>query len=169
MGSDMTILAAELVDCLQRQADQFRRFLDLLARQRDALVARDTQALERIVAQQEEAIAAARRLEQHRRALTSQLARADQETGEPLKLARIRELVAASDASRLDGLVATLGGLQKEIERRQSLNRTLIEQSMRCTAETLQWMAQRIRPKPVYTHGSTATAVGGHLAVNRHC
>lgn len=169
MAYDAATTAGELIGCLKRQADQFRIFLDLLARQREALVTRNTPELERIVAEQEQAISASRRLEQHRRALTSRLADLSEGAEPPLNLAALRELVAASDASRLDTLLETLGGLQKEIERRQKLNRTLIEQSMRCTAETLQWIARRIRPQAVYTQGATPPSGAGQLAVNRRC
>ena len=169
MTMDAAATAGSLVLCLRDQAEQFRIFLDLLACQREALVARNAPELERIVAEQERAIAAARRLEQHRRALTTRLAALNRDQEEPLNLAGIKELVAASDASRLDQLIESLGDLQREIERRQRLNRTLIEHSMRCTTETLQWIAGRVRPQPEYSQGHTTPAGRGRLAVDRRC
>jgi len=169
MTFDAAATAGQLVLCLKEQAEQFRIFLDLLVRQREALMARTTSELERIVAEQEQAIAAARRLEQHRRALTARLAALNGGHEGRLDLAGIKELVAASDASRLDQLFERLGDLQREIERRQKLNRTLIEHSMRCTTETLQWMARRVQPQPTYGQGHTPPAGPGRLAVNRRC
>lgn len=167
MSDDAAATARELVACLSDQAQQFRVFLDLLVSQREALVARTSPELERIVAEQERAIEAARRLEQHRRALTTRLVALQQHRDGPLGLAGIKELVAASDASRLDRLFMSLGELQKEIERRQQTNRALIENSVRCTAETLQWLARRVRPQPRDGRAHTPPAGGGRLSVNR--
>jgi hypothetical protein len=163
-------LAGDLILCLNQQASQFRTFLDLLARQRDALVHRDTAALNRNVAEQEQAIADSRRIEQQRQALTAKLAQAAHKEHDKLTLSSVTQLVAASDASRFSELQELLAGLQKEIERRKRLNATLIEQSTRCTGEALQWIVQRARPKSVYTaRGNQSAGGSGHIAVNRQC
>lgn len=162
--------AEELIGCLQMQAEQFRLFLELLARQRDALVRRDTSGLDRIVAEQEAAISESRKLEQHRQALTARLTAALGEEGDASTITGLAQLVAASDASRLTEMQEMLGGLQREIERRKRLNQTLIEQSMRCTGEALKWIAQRMRPQPVYgPRGATSGPGSGQIAVNRNC
>lgn len=162
--------AEELIVCLQGQAEQFRAFLELLQQQRDALVKRDSHALDRIVAEQETAIAESRRLEQRRRALTAKLTAALGEGGDEQTLRGLAQLVNASDASRLTEVQEQLGGLQREIEQRKKVNQALIEQSMRCTGEAMKWIAQRVRPKPVYgPQSATTNAAPGHIAINRNC
>jgi hypothetical protein len=170
VSADVNAAAADLIACLKRQAEQLRGFMELLARQRQALVERDSEGLERIVAQQERAIAQSRQLEQQRQALTAHLARLGRKADASPTLAGIAELVRASDASRLTQMQELLSGLQKEIDRRRSLNAGLIEQSLRCTSETLQWIARRMRPQAVYGARQDQSATGmGQIAVNRRC
>jgi hypothetical protein len=159
-----------LIACLKQQAEQFRLFLVLLARQRDALVERDTERIEQIIAEQERAIALSRQIEQRRCALTARLTRFEPRGEQTPTLTRIAELVAASDASQLRQMQELLSGLQQEIDRRKKLNATLIEQSVRCTGETLQWIARSVRPQPVYGgQGRCVSGGSGQIAVNRHC
>ena len=170
VSAEINAAAADLIACLNRQAEQLRGFMELLASQRQTLVERDSDALERIVAQQERAIAQSRQLEQQRQALTANLARLGRQADESPTLSGITELVRASDASQLTQMQELLGGLQREIDRRSSLNAGLIEQSLRCTSETLQWIARRMRPQAVYGAHQNQPATGmGQIAVNRRC
>lgn len=162
--------AEELVACLTQQAEQFQSFLELLTKQRDALVRRDADELDRIATAQEQAAFESRRLEQKRRALTAKLAADLGEGVDGQTVSGIAQLVAASDASRLSEMREMLQGLQQEIERRKRSNQRLIEQSMRCTGEALKWMAQRMRPQPVYGPRGARPAPGsGPIAINRNC
>jgi len=134
MIPDAAAIAEQLVDCLKEQAEQLSGFLELLALQREAIMALDKSRAARIATLLEQARAGGRRLEQHRRILTTRLADLDPAYGTPDHRADIRELVAASDASRLDELLAHLSDLEAEIEQRQRINRTLIEHSLRYNA-----------------------------------
>jgi len=165
---DTNRMAGELIECLKQQADQFRQFLDLLARQREALVQRDARTLERIVATQEAAIAESRRLEQRRRALTAKLAASASEAPAAADFKGIMQLVEASDASRLAEMRELLSDLQKEVEHRKRLNATLVEQSIRCSGEALQWIARRTRP--IYgPRGDLPGSDPGQITIDRHC
>lgn len=135
MMSDPVPVAVQLVECLQRQAELFRRFLDLLARQHGMLLSGDAGGLEEVAREQDDTMARARECEVRRRELTVMLADAPEPASGSFGLEPIRELVAASDASRLDRLVYTLATLQREIDRRQRLNQLLICQSLRYTED----------------------------------
>ena len=50
VSAEINTAAADLITCLNRQAEQLRGFMELLSRQRQALVERDSDALEQIVA-----------------------------------------------------------------------------------------------------------------------
>ena len=177
MAPELHAAAAALIGCLKEQADQFSRFLDLLTRQRDALVSRDTAELERITAQQEQMIGQAHRLESRRQTLTEQLvtyadagsiAQAEPRS-DGITLAEVARLVEASRATELAGLQERLRGLQAEIDRRRKMNSTLINESMRCTGETLQWMAKTSRPRATYSQNGKNTGDASQIAVNRRC
>jgi 23S rRNA maturation mini-RNase III len=136
MTPDAAEIAEQLVGCLKEQAEQLRNFLELLAHQREAIVDLDKSEAAQVAVQLEQARAGGRRLEQHRRILTARLAGLDLDVRTPLHRADIRKLVAASDASRLDELLAHLSDLEAEIERRQRINRALIEHSRRYSTES---------------------------------
>lgn len=170
MSAEAHPLAKALIRCLGQQATQFRTFLDLLGQQRSALVERDTDRLERVIALQEQAITRSKQIERERQSLTTQLARLDTGTEGDPSLAGIAALVEASAGSELLAMQDQLRSLQSEIDRRRSLNSSLIEQSMRCTADALQWIASRMRPSPVYGAKHQAGPEGsGQIAVNRRC
>ncbi len=127
MSAEWNAVASELVACLKRQREQFRVFLELLARQRDALVSRDTESLERITAEQERAIAHSRQIDDARRDLTARLARMGEGLTEARTISDITRLVKASEATELAQIQIQLQGQQKEIERRSRLNAALVE------------------------------------------
>jgi len=127
MSAEWNAVASELVACLKRQREQFRVFLELLARQRDALVSHDTESLERITAEQERAIAHSRQIEDARRDLTARLARMGEGLTEARTISDITRLVKASEATELAQIQIQLQGQQKEIERRSRLNADLVE------------------------------------------
>ena len=127
MSAEWNAVASELVACLKRQREQFRVFLELLARQRDALVSRDTESLERITAEQERAIAHSRQIEDARRDLTARLARMGEGLTEARTISDITRLVKASEATELAQIQIQLQGQQEEIERRSRLNAALVE------------------------------------------
>ena len=163
-------LARALIDCLGRQATQFKTFMDLLGQQRSALVERDTERLERVIALQEQAISHSKQIERERQALTTQLASLNSATDSDPSLTGIAELVEASQGSEMLAMQDQLRSLQNEIDRRRTLNSNLIEESMRCTSDALQWIAGRMRPQPVYGAKHQRSSEGsGQIAVNRRC
>jgi phage I-like protein len=127
MCAEWNAVATELVACLKRQREQFRIFLELLARQHDALVSRDTESLDRITAEQERAVAHSRQIEDERRDLTSRLARLGEGLTEAGTISDITRLVEASEATELAQIQTQLQSQQKEIERRGRLNAALVE------------------------------------------
>ena len=170
MSTNAHPLARALIDCLSQQTTQFRLFLDLLSQQRSALVERDTTRLEQVIALQEQAITRSKKIERERQALTTQLAQLNTETGDDPSLGDIAALVEASAGSEMLAAQDQLRSLQSEIDRRRTLNTNLIEQSMRCTSEALQWIAGRMRPSPVYAAKHQRRSDGsGQIAVNRRC
>jgi len=173
---DPRVLAGELVACLKRQAESLNQFLELLARQQAALVARDTADLERTSLELEQVITQSQRLESTRKSLTARLVRGLQSIAsrgttatDATTLAELSELVAASEASELAAVQSRLRTLHKEIDRRRRLNASLIEASLRCTGETLRWMARSSRTEPTYPHPGAQPTTPAQLAVNRRC
>lgn len=174
MDRDPRELARELVACLKRQAESMQQFLSLLARQKTALVGRDTTEVDRTTRELEQVLTQSQRLEATRRSLTARLVAAlgDRENGavtDPATLGELSQLVAASEASELAAVQSQLRALHREIERRRRLNASLIEASLRCTGETLNWMARAARAEPTYTAPGAATPAPTQLAVNRRC
>jgi recombinational DNA repair ATPase RecF len=177
VGRELQDAATALIDCLRQQADQFSRFLHLLTSQRDALVSRNTEELERITAQQEQMIGQAHRLESRRQELTQQLVEyagtgpsvSFQQRSEGITMAEVGRLVEASRATELAGLQERLRGLQAEFDRRRKVNSTLINESMRCTGETLQRIAQTSRSQATYSQKGKDSGIASQIAVNHRC
>jgi hypothetical protein len=178
MDRDPRDLASELVVCLKRQAEGLNQFLDLLARQQAALVSRNPREVDRITSELEQVVTQSQRLESTRKSLTARLvaglssraASGDpQQVPDPATLAELSGLVAASEASELAAVQARLRGLHKEIDRRRRLNAALIEESLRCTGETLQWIAKSCQREPTYSQPGGKTPSRSQLAVNRRC
>jgi flagellar biosynthesis/type III secretory pathway chaperone len=172
------VLAQELVTCLKRQAESLNQFLDLLARQQTALVARNHRDLDKITLELEVAVTQSQRLESTRKALTSRLAAALSSGNAPThgdgsdeksSLAELAGLVAASEASDLAAVQSRLRGLHQEIERRRRLNAALIGESLRCTGETLRWIASGSQKEPTYSQAGGSSGAHTQLAVNRRC
>jgi flagellar FlgN protein len=176
MDSNQSALARELVDCLNRQAEGLNQFLELLSRQRDALVARNPRDVDRVTRELEQALTTSQKLEQARKTLTAKLSACLQANLVPGDAAReagtlseLSLLVAASEASELASVQTRLRSLHREMDRRRRLNSALIEESLRCTGETLQWIAQsRVRPS-TYSHPGGKPSAQTQLAVNRRC
>jgi len=174
LDRDPRQLARELVACLKRQAESLNQFLELLARQQAALVARDTKEVDQISRELEQVVTQSQRLESTRKALTARLitglkvTSGDDAITDGATLSELAELVAASEASELATVQSRLRLLHREIERRRRLNASLIEASLRCTGETLQWVAKATRSEPTYTVPGSRTAPV-QLAVNRRC
>jgi hypothetical protein len=175
MDRDPRILAHELVACLKRQAESLHRFLELLAEQQSALVARDTVEVDRTTRGLEQVVTQSQRLESTRKSLTARLvAGMREQSGEgavsdAVTLAELTALVAASEASELATVQSQLRGLHREVERRRRLNASLIEASLRCTGETLQWVARVSRAEATYTQPGGRTPAPMQLVVNRRC
>lgn len=174
MDRDPRQLARELVACLKRQAESLHQFLELLARQQAALVARDTHRVDQTSRELEQVVTQSQRLESTRKSLTARLiaglqhASGNQAMADGATLSELTQLVAASEASELAEVQSKLRGLHREIERRRRLNASLIEASLRCTGETLKWVARATRTEATYSvPGARSAPV--QLAVNRRC
>jgi len=171
---DPRLLASELVTCLKRQAESLHQFLDLLARQQKALVARSTEDVDRTTRELEQVVTQSQRLESTRKSLTARLlAGLKQNSADAITdgatLAELTRLVAASEASELAAVQSRLRSLHREIERRRRLNASLIEASLRCTGETLQWVARASRAEATYTLPGKRENAPVQLAINRRC
>ena len=175
MDRDPRLLAGELVACLKRQAESLQQFLELLARQQAALLARHTDEVDRTTRELEVVVTQSQRLESTRKSLTARLVAGLQERphttaqSDETTLAELTLLVAASEASELAAVQLQLRNLHHEIERRRRINASLIEASLRCAGETLQWVARASRTEATYTLRGGPASTPVQLAVNRRC
>lgn len=178
MDREPGALASELMVCLGRQAEALNQFLELLARQQAALVSPNPREVDKVTLELEQVVSHSHRLESTRKALTARLvaclkheqghASGDAGPG-ATTLAELSGLVAASEASELLAVQSRLRALHKEIDRRRRLNRVLIEESLRCTGETLQWIVRKSQREPTYSQRGTPPQSPTQLAVNRRC
>ena len=175
MDRDPRLLAGELVTCLKRQAESLQQFLELLARQQAALLARQSDEVDRTTRELEVVVTQSQRLESARKSLTARLVAGLKERphttalSDETSLADLTLLIAASEASELAAVQLQLRNLHREIERRRRLNAYLIEASLRCAGENLQWVARASGPKATYTPPGERPSKPVQLAVNRRC
>lgn len=120
----------QLIKLIGEEVVIFRKFLDYLNQQQEALVANDIEALERVTAQQEELAQATNEIEQQRRELVATISGELNRNQDDLNLTELTKLVSGQESEELHTLQETLLNLHEQISEQKAQNDFLIRKSM---------------------------------------
>jgi len=146
----MTDLLSRLEDGLDRQLILYRQLLDLFLIERDAIMASDLEALNRVVMDKETLLQTIRREELCRvevgEALAAQLGMAPEE----LNISRICAKVNEACASTIKRKRGKLQALLDEIQIESGRNRSLCLQALQFVSGSIKMLTNLTRPNQVY-------------------
>lgn len=150
----------ELIETLNAEAALFENFLDLLDRQRDMVVANDTDGLVMITERQREKLAESKMLDRRRRELVEQVGSENAISGD-VNVTRLLDSVSQDDGLRLSGVRDTIIELSKQIEKGKERNKFLINKSRELISSSLQGINRMSNPPE---KGSAYTRPGSSSA-----
>ena len=135
----------ELIETLNAEAALFETFLDLLDRQRDMVVANDTDGLVQVTEAQREKLAESKLLDRRRRELV-ELAGSENAISGDVNVARLLASVSHDDGTRLARVRDTILELSKQIEEGKERNRFLIDKSRELISSSLKSINRMTNP-----------------------
>ncbi len=141
----MSKVVDELIETLNAEAKLFEAFLDLLDRQRDMVVANDTDGLVQVTEAQREKLAESKLLDLRRRELV-ELAGSENAIGGDVNVARLLGSVSHDDGTRLAQVRDTIMELSKQIEEGKERNRFLIDKSRELISASLKGINRMTNP-----------------------
>ena len=133
-------LEQKLIDTLQREVAIYEELLDIITREKEALIAFSTFELECCTSSQDSLVSEATELEFTRRSTVRMLAKERGVEGENFTLAEVVDWLSAQHAEQVRSLGERLRDLFTEIARLQDENASLIEgatHQIRRTVDTL--------------------------------
>ena len=154
----------ELIETLNAEAALFENFLDLLDRQRDMVVANDTDGLVRITEAQREKLAESKLLDRRRRDLVERVASENAISGD-LNVTRLLDSVSQDDGTRLASVRDTIFELDRQIEEGKERNRFLINKSRELISSSLRSIDRMTNPPEkgsAYTRPGPSSVKASH-------
>ncbi|MFQ5607704.1 MAG: flagellar protein FlgN [Candidatus Zixiibacteriota bacterium] len=135
----------DLIETLSAEAELFETALELLDRQRDMIVANDTDGLMQVTEAQREKLVESKLLDKKRRELVDAVA-ADSHLSGDITVSRLLESVSPEVGLRLSGLRDAILDLNEKIEEGKERNRFLINKSRDLIAESLKSINRMSNP-----------------------
>jgi flagellar biosynthesis/type III secretory pathway chaperone len=153
----------QLIDILNQEASLFETFLDLLDRQKQALVKNDVQALDEVTRRQQEKLIEGQRLSRARERLIDEISAANAIDGD-LTVTRLLEFVDAEQASQLKRLREIVLSLNDQIVRTRNTNAMLINQSREFISKTMTMLSRVHHQDHTYDRAGGSDN-GGHAVM----
>ncbi len=153
----------QLIDILNQEASLFEAFLELLDRQKQALVKNDIVALDEITRRQQEKIIEGQRLARTRERLIHDISTANAIEGD-LTVSRLLDIVDEHQATQLKQLRETVLSLNDQILRTRNSNAMLINQSREFISRTMTMLSRVHHQDKTYGRGGE-TDNGGHAVL----
>ncbi|MEW5993888.1 MAG: flagellar protein FlgN [Candidatus Zixiibacteriota bacterium] len=155
-----------LIDILGKEAALFESFLELLERQQKALVANDTDELDRITELQREKMTESRILNRQREEVVAQIKSANAIDGD-VNVSRLLEIVDENQAAQLEKLRQLILNLTDKITRTRNRNAMLLNRSREYIARTMEMLSRCHTPGGVYSASGDEDKQVGQVAVDR--
>ncbi|MBD3257652.1 hypothetical protein GF377_04410 [candidate division GN15 bacterium] len=157
----------KLIQLISQESLLFEEFLELLERQKEALVANDIDLLNRVVDQQRDALRRSHTLNRERESLIEEIKQANAVDGD-LTVARLLEFADENQAERLLQLKNIILDLNDKINETRNANALLLNQSREFIAHTMTALAAMNAPEPNYARpGDAKTGQTAALSVDR--
>jgi flagellar biosynthesis/type III secretory pathway chaperone len=138
-----------LINIISKEAALFESFLDLLERQKQALVTNDHATLVSLTARQHESLAEAHRLNSEREQIIASIKR-DRSVDGDLTVSRLIAMVDQDQANHLRRLRDSIMSLNDQILETRNSNAMLLNQSREFVNQTMAMLAKLHNPEPVY-------------------
>jgi len=159
-------MTERLIEIIGKEAALFEKFLELLERQQEMLIANDLDGLKLVSETIREKVIENRLLNQQREDLVAEIKRHNAIEGD-LNVSRLLEIVDEQQADRLQHLRKTIYSLHDKITETRNRNAILINRSREYIARTMEMLSQIDRPEGVYAANGGETAEHRAVAIDR--
>ena len=139
-----------MIEILGREAALFESFLELLEKQKAALVVNDLDSLRSVTEQQQRLLSQSRELAEQREIVVTRI-RQENDVEEDLTVSRLLETVDDATADRLAQLRDTILGLDDRIAQTRNSNAMLLNQSRQFIARTMTALSRINNPEATYS------------------
>lgn len=157
----------QLIHLISQETLLFEEFLDLLEKQKAALVANDVTVLNQVTALQRDALRRSHELNRQRQALIEDIKRVNAVEGD-LTVNRLLEFTNESQAEKLLKLKHVILDLNDQINETRNTNAMLLNQSRELIAHTMRALATMNAPQSTYARaGGAKPPQTATLAVDR--
>ena len=155
-----------LADLISREAATFENFLELLGRQKEALVSNDLKALNEVTDKQREKMVEGQLLNKERLRLIEKIKAANMIEGD-VTVTRLVEYADKNQATRLMQLRETILDLNDRITEARNTNAMLLNQSRESIARIMAMLSKINNPEHIYCRKGAGDSRGANLAVDR--
>ena len=155
-----------LIHLISQETLLFEEFLELLERQKQALVSNDTTLLTQTTELQRQKLRQSHTLNRQREELIEEIKQANAVEGD-LTVARLLEFADDNQAERLKTLRQIILDLNDKINETRNANALLLNQSREFIAHTMAALASMNAPETGYVRGGPVNAKHSAIAVDR--
>jgi len=158
----------ELIELIRQEEEVLKRFLDLLQRQKEYLLANQIELFRATVSQQEELMQDIRNLEERRIAKVKEIAASTGLREDEITLTHLIEITLGDVSTELKDLKKNLSQLVNRIRKMNRVNALLIKRSLNFIQQSIGWMIDSSDITQIYdTNGRAARQTGTNLMVNK--
>ncbi|RJP79191.1 MAG: flagellar protein FlgN [Candidatus Zixiibacteriota bacterium] len=164
----MSHFIQELIDLIRQEEEVLNRFLALLRRQKEYLLANQIDLFRATVGQQEELMEDIRRLEEQRIAKVRDMAASTGLKEDEITLTHLIEVTLGDVSTELKDLKKNLSQLVERIRRTSRVNELLIKRSLNFIQQSIGWMIDASDITQVYDPtGRTTRQAETSVMVNK--
>jgi hypothetical protein len=156
----------QLIQVISDEALLFEEFLQLLDRQKEALVTNDTDRLNQVTQLQQQKLLECRALDQRRERVIAAI-KADHALEGDLSVTRLLKYADEDQSHRLTLLRDTILGLNERISESRNTNAMLLNRSREYISRIMNMLARLHTPDGTYGRAGTARQERAALAVDR--
>jgi hypothetical protein len=156
----------QLIQVISDEALLFEEFLQLLDRQKEALVANDTDRLNQVTQLQQQKLLECRALDQRRERVIAAI-KADHALEGDLSVTRLLKYADEDQSHRLTLLRDTILGLNERISESRNTNAMLLNRSREYISRIMNMLARLHTPDGTYGRSGAAPQENAALAVDR--
>ncbi len=164
----MSQFIAELISLIREEEEVLTRFLDLLRRQKQFLLANQIDAFRETVAEQERLVGNIRELEARRVSKVKNMAASTGLREDEITLTHLIEITLGDVSTELKDLKKNLSQLVERIRRVNKVNELLIKRSLNFIQQSIGWMIDASDVTQVYDpSGKTTRQAPDSVMVNK--
>ncbi len=156
----------QLIQVISDEAVLFEEFLCLLDRQKEALVANDTDGLTEVTAELHRKLSESKLLNQRREEVIAAVKEANALEGD-ITVSRLLEYADRDQSDRLRQLQDTILGLNDSITEARNTNAMLLNRSREFISRTMSMLSRLNSPDGTYGRDGAGPQAGATIAVDR--